>query len=181
MSKIKMNLTLIFNIPDQELNVNGLLQGLNKSSGSIMLTLVKSLFIAIEEKTLQELQEKDPNRYQRNGYQRARTLRTSFGPMKYRFSKVRDKTTGKNLVPLRDRLKIPRYRQYQDESMESAIGLSVHLSYQRSKTEIDRIRGSAASRWTNRRRLFEFSESQCQFGNMRKIPYRFLMADSTQV
>ena len=181
MSKIKMNLTLTLNIPDQGLNVNGLLQGLNKSSGSIMLTLVNALFIAIEEKTIEELQEKNPNRYQRNGYQRPRTLRTSFGPMKYRFSKVRDKTKAKNILPLRDKLKIPQYRQYQDESMESAIGLSVHLSYQRSKSEVDRIRGSAASRWTNRSRLFEFSDSQCQFGDMKKIPYRFLMADETKV
>jgi hypothetical protein len=181
MSKIQMHLTLTLNIPDQGLNVNGLLQGLNKSRGSIMLTLVDALFFAIEEKTIKELQEKNPNRYQHNGYQRSRTLRTSFGPMKYRFSKVRDKTTGKNIVPLRDRLKIPKYRQYQDESMEAAIGLSVHLSYQRSKLEVDRIRGSSASRWTNRSRLFEFSDSQCQFGNMKKIPYRFLMADETKV
>jgi hypothetical protein len=181
MSKIQMHLTLTINIPDRGLNVNGLLYGLNKSSGSIMLTLVQGLFFAIEERVIQELQEKKPNRYQRNGYQRAKTLRTSFGPMKYRFSKVLDKRSGKNLVPLRDRLKIPKYRQYQNESMESAIGLSIHLSYQRSKTEIDRIRGSGASRWTNRRRLFEFSDSQCQFMDMKKIPYRFLMADSTKV
>jgi hypothetical protein len=181
MSKIQMHLTLTLNIPDQGLNVNGLLHGLNQSSGPIMLTLVQGLFNAIEEKTIQDLQEKYPNRYQRNGYQRPRILRTSFGPMKYRFFKIRDKTTGKNLIPLRDRLKIPKYRQYQDESMESAIGLSVHLSYRRSRSEVDRIRGSAASRWTNRRRLFEFSDSQCQFGNMKKIPYRFLMPDGTMV
>ena len=181
MSKIQMKLNLIVNIPDKDLNVNGLLHGLNKSSGSIMLTIVQGLFFAIEEKTIQELQEKSPGRYQRNGYQRPKLLRTSFGPMRYRFSQVRDKKTGRNLVPLRDRLRIPKYRQYQDESMESAIGLSVHLSYQRSKSEVDRIRGSAASRWTNRRRLFEFSDSQCQFGNMKKIPYRFLMADGTMV
>jgi hypothetical protein len=181
MSKIRMNLTLTVNIPDQGLNVNGLLHGLNKSSGSIMLTLVQGLFSAIEEKAIQDLRTKKPNRYQRNGYQRSKLLRTSFGSLRYRFSKVRDKTTGQNLIPLRDRLKIPKYRQYQDESMESAIGLSVHLSYQRSKSEIDRIRGPAASRWTNRRRLFEFSDRQCQFGDMKKIPYRFLMADGTNV
>ena len=56
MSKIQMHLTLTLNIPDQGLNVNGLLHGLNKSSGSIMLTLVNALFIAIEEKTIEELQ-----------------------------------------------------------------------------------------------------------------------------
>ncbi|MCJ7698287.1 MAG: hypothetical protein MUO73_08180 [Thermoplasmata archaeon] len=109
------------------------------------MVLVKALFVALEERTINKLQKETPDRYQRNGYQRARTLRTSFGAMK------------------------------------AAIGLSVHLSYQRSKSEVDRIRGSAASRHTNRRRLFEFSESQCQFGDMKKIPYRFLMADETKV
>jgi hypothetical protein len=87
--------------------------------------------------------------------------------MKYRFSRIRDRNTGKILLLLGDRLKVPKYQQYQDESMESAVGLSVHLLCKRSRSEIDRIWGSYASRWTNCRRFFEFSDRQCQFGDMK--------------
>jgi hypothetical protein len=181
MGKIQLNLTLEINIPEHGLNVNGILYGLKKANPEIMSNIFKTLLMAIEEKTIQELQQSAPNRYRRNGHQHSRILRTSFGPTHYAFAVVQDLTNGKNRVPLRELLQVPRYQQYQDESMESAIGLSIHLSYQRSGFETNRIRGAAASKWTIRRKLFDFSNSQCLFGDMSKIPYRFLMADATKV
>jgi len=65
--------------------------------------------------------------------------------------------------------------------MEPAIGLAVHVSYKRSEKEIERIRGFSASRWTIWRRLGEFSDHQCLFGDMKSIPYIFLMPDGTKV
>ena len=47
--------------------------------------------------------------------------------------------------------------------------------------EVDRIRGSGASRTTVWRRLQEFSDHQCQWKDFRKIPYTFLMVDGTGV
>ena len=112
---------------------------------------------------------------------RPRTLKTSFGPLTYGFQKLKNIDTNQILIPLRDELRIPRYRQYQDESMESAIGLSAHLSYNRSDKEVERIRGSGASRWTVWRRLQEFSDAQCQFPDFRKTPYVFLLVDGTGI
>jgi hypothetical protein len=181
MGKIQLNLTLVFNIPERGINVNGILYGLKKSTPEIMSNIFKTLLMAIEEKTIQDIQAQAPNRYRRNGHQHSRTLRTSFGQTNYAFAVIQDLTNGKNRVPLRERLQVPKYQQYQNESMESAIGLAIHLSYQRSGFETDRIRGAAASKWTIRRKLFDFSNSQCLFGDMTKIPYRFLMADGTKV
>lgn len=182
MSEIEINLTLRFNIPDEGLNVNSLLFGLKGTNSQIMLGITKALFMAIENKTIEQLQNSDgTGRYVRNGRRHQRTLKTSFGDLKYSFVQLKDRDLNKTVVPLRDRLKIPKYRRYQNESMEPAIGLAVHVSYRRSEKEIKRIRGFSASRWTIWRRLSEFSKDQCLFGDMKNIPYIFLMPDGTKV
>jgi len=148
MSEIEINLTLRFNIPDEDLNVNGLLFGLNGANSQIMLGIAKALFMAIENQTIEQFQDSSKGRYVRNGRRQERTLKTSFGDLKYSFTQLKDRDLNKTVVPLRDRLKIPRYLRYQNESMESAIGLAVHVSYKRSEKESERIRGFSASGWT---------------------------------
>jgi len=178
MSKIEINLAVTFNIPDEGMNVNGLLFGLKEASSQIMLCIVKTLFHAIEQKAVSKMKNTKIICY---GRSRPRTLKTSFGPLTYGFQKLKNIETNQIFIPLRDELKIPRYRQYQDESMEGAIGLSAHLSYNRSDKEVARIRGSGASRWTVWRRLQEFSDAQCPFPDFKKIPYSFLLIDGTGV
>jgi hypothetical protein len=181
MDKIEINLALTFKIPDEGINVNGLLYGLKKANSEIMLGIVKTFFEAFEQKAIEQSRDSAKDRLIRYGHQRARTLRTSFGPFKYRFAKLKNMDTRQILIPLREALQIPKYRQYQNEAMEPAIGLSVHLSYNRSDLEVDRILGSGASRWTVWRRLHEFSSSQCHFQDLKKIPYIFLLVDGTKV
>lgn len=182
MSEIEINLTLRFKIPETELNVNGLLFGLKDVNSQIMLGITRALFMAIENQAVEQVQSSDhTGRYVRNGRRGERTLKTSFGDLKYNFAQLKDIETNRTLVPLREKLKIPKYRRYQNESMEPAIGLAVHVSYGRSNREIERIRGFGASRWTIWRRLHEFSDNQCHFENMKKIPYKFLMPDGTKV
>jgi hypothetical protein len=181
MSKIEINLAVTFNIPDEGLNVNGLLLGLKQASSQIMLCIVKTLFQAIEQKAVNRILMSQTPNIIRFGRCRPRTLRTSFGSFTYGFQKLKNQDTNEILIPLRDALAIRKYRQYQDESMEGAIGLAAHLSYNRSDTEVTRIRGSGASRWTVWRRLQEFSDRQCQFPNFKRIPYRFLLVDGTGV
>jgi len=181
MSKIEINLAITFNIPDEGLNVNGLLVGLKQASSQIMLCIIKTLFTAIEQKAVAHILNTQKDKIIRYGRSRPRTLRTSFGSLTYGFQKLKNLNTNEILVPLRNELDIPRYRQYQDESMEPAIGLAVHLSYSRSDKEVTRIRGSGASRWTVWRRLQEFSQMQCQFQDFKKVPYRFLLVDGTGV
>jgi len=178
MSKIEINLALTLNIPDEGINVNGLLFGLKKASSQIMLCIAKTLFHAIEQKAVTKIKNDKTICY---GRSRPRTLKTSFGSLTYSFQKLKNLDTNRILIPLRDELKISRYRQYQDESMESAIGLAAHLSYNRSDKEVTRIRGSGASRWTVWRRLQEFSDTQCQLPDFKKIPYVFLLADGTGI
>jgi hypothetical protein len=181
MSKIEINLAVTFNIPDEGINVNGLLVGLKKASSKIMLCIVKALFDAIEQNAVSKMKHMQISKIICYGRTRPKILKTSFGPLTYGFQKLKNKETNQIFIPLRDELKIPTYRQYQDESMEGAIGLAAHLSYTRSDKEVTRIRGSGASRWTVWRRLQEFSDSQCSFPDFRKIPYRFLLVDGTGV
>jgi hypothetical protein len=182
MREIEINLTLRFKIPESDFNVNGLLTGLKKSSSDIMLGISKVLFMAIENESVQELLSNDFNgRYSLNGRQKARTLKTSFGDLSYSFFQIKDKQFNRTIVPLRDKLKIPKYKRYLDEMMEPSIGLAVHLSYGRAAKEIGRILDQTSSRWTVWRRLHHFSDQCCGFGDLTKAPYRFLMPDGTKV
>ena len=181
MDKIEINLTLTFKIPDDGINVNGLLFGLKKANSEIMLSIVKTFFEAFEKRAIEQVRNSTKDQLIHYGRQRTRTLRTSFGPLKYSFAKLKNTATHQILIPLREMLQIPKYRQYLDESMEPAVGLSAHLSYSRSDQEVERILGYCASRWTVWRRLHEFSRSQCHFGDLKKIPYIFLLVDGTKV
>lgn len=178
MREIEINLTLRFKIPETDFNVNGLLFGLKESSNSIMLSILRVIFMALEKEAILGY---SGTSYSLNGRLRERTLKTSFGDFKYSFAQLRDHNLHKTVVPLRDKLQIPRYKRYLNECMEPAIGLAVHLSYGRSEQEITRIKNHSASRWTVWRRLHEFSDHLCQLGDMKNIPYIFLMADGTKV
>lgn len=180
MREIEIHLTLRFKIPETGFNVNGLLHGLKESNSIIMLTIVQVIFKAIEKRMVKDLLKQEDHTYSLNGHQRERTLKTSFGDLKYSFVQLKDNRTNKTLVPLIERLAIPKYKRYLDESLEPAIGLAVHLSYGRSEKETSRILDHCASRWTVWRRLKEFSDL-CQFVPMKEVPYTFLMVDGTQV
>jgi hypothetical protein len=181
MREIEINLTLKFKIPESDFNVNGLLIGLKESNSQIMLAISKVFLMAIETESIREILSNDSNgRYASNGHQRARTLKTSFGDLPYRFAQVTDKKLNRTLVPLREKLKIPKYKRYLDEMMEPAVGLAVHLSYGRAAKEIGRILNQTSSRWTVWRRLQNFSDC-CGFGDLKEIPYTFLMPDGTKV
>lgn len=182
MREIKINLTLRFKIPESDFNVNGLLIGLKKSSSPIMLSILKVLLMAIENESVQQIVSNDSHgRYSLNGRQRARTLKTSFGDLRYSFAQLTDNRLHQTIVPLREKLKIPKYKRYLDEMMEPAVGLAVHLSYARAAQETERILNHTASRWTVWRRLQNFSDKCCGFGNLKDIPYAFLMPDGTKV
>ena len=181
MSKIEINLAVTFNIPDEGINVNGLLFGLKEASSQILLCIAKTLFHAIEQKAVSKIKHTQNDKIICYGRSRPRVIKTSFGSLTYGFQKLKNVETHQILIPLREELNIRRYQQYQDESMEGAIGLCAHLSYNRSDKEVTRIRGSGASRWTVWRRLQKFSDAQCQFPDLKKIPYIFLLVDGTGI
>ncbi|MEA1964117.1 MAG: hypothetical protein U9O41_03205 [Candidatus Aerophobetes bacterium] len=184
MKEIEINLTLRFRMPENGLNVNGILMGLRNASSKVSFALLKALFSAIEEQTIEQMQKKFPGRYIHNGHQRkARELRTSFGPFHYYSAQLYDKLSKKTVVPLRKNGFLPKYRRYTKEAMEAGIGSAVHLSYRWSSKEIARIREQApsVSASTLHRHLQEFAEQKCSWPNLKKVPYRFLMVDGTGV
>jgi len=100
MREIEINLTLRLKIPESKLNVNGLLYGLKKINNDIMLAITHIIFKAIEKSTIEELLSMDDEfLFSPNGRQRERTLKTSFGDLKYSFAQVRDNRSGKTIVP----------------------------------------------------------------------------------
>lgn len=184
MREIEINLTLRFRMPENKVNVNGVLMGLRHASAKLFFALLKALFSAIEQSIVEQMQEQNPGRYVHNGHQpKERHLRTSLGPFHYRLAQLYDKVEDKVVVPLRTSGFLPKHHQYTEEATEAGIGAVVHLSYRWSSKEVARIREQApsASASTLHRRLKEFAQKSCSWPKMKKIPYRFLMVDGTGV
>ena len=104
---------------------------------------------ALEERMIEAMIDNEPGRYQRNGRQsRSRQLRCSLATIGYRFAQLRDRQSGGSLMPLVEALAIPAHEQYLEEALEPGIGLTVHVSYRRAQSEVERIAGQSMSHTT---------------------------------
>lgn len=182
MGKITVDLRLVFQIPESGLTINGLIEGLKEGSprihGAILCTLMK----AVEERLIEEILRSHPGRYRRNGRQsKARHLKCSLGTIPYRFAQLRDQHHRRTFMPLAEALKIPPYDHYLEEAMEPAIGLTVHVSYRKANSEVERIQGQSMSHTTVHSRLQEFAQGHDPFVDLRAKSFRFLLVDGTKV
>ena len=184
MSEITIDLRLTFTIPEYNLTINSLIYGLKESSSRIHGTILTTMLKALEERLLETMISNNPGRYTRNGSQsRARTLKSSLGTVRYRFAQLID-TYGnqrQTITPLIEFLSIPAYTCYLDEAAESAIGLSIHVSYRRASSEVERIQGVSMSHTTIHRRLQQLATTHCPFGCRKDSAYRYLLVDGTKV
>jgi hypothetical protein len=158
LSEITLDLRLVFQIPEVELTINGLIGGLKEALGQIHESILVTLMKGLEERLIEKLVDNEPERYRRNGRQsRARYLKSSLGTIAYRFAQLRDRGSGRTLVPLVEALAIPAYDHYLEEALEAGMGLTVHVSYRRASSEVKRIRGQCSGHTTVHRRLQEFA------------------------
>lgn len=182
MAEITVELSLVFQIPDSGLTINGLIGGLKEAVGQIHGKILESLMKALEERLIEGMVQSDPERYRRNGRQsKARCLKSSLGEIAYQFAQLRDEHSGRSLTPLVEALAIPAYDRYLEDALEPGIGLTVHVSYRRATREVERLGGQPMSHTTVHRRLQELARSHDPFGEMKGRAFRFLLADGTKV
>ena len=182
MGEITLELHLGFQIPESGLTINGLIGGLKESVGKMHGAILESLMKALEERLIDEMIQNHPERYRRNGSQsKPRYLKSSLGTIPYRFAQLRDQPSGRSLMPLVEALAIPAYDHYLEDALEPGIGLSVHVSYRRATSEVERIGGVSMSHTTVHRRLQEFARRHDPFGAMKDKAFRFLVVDGTKV
>lgn len=182
MGEITLELRLVFQIPESGLTINGLIGGLKEAVGKIDGAILENLMKALEERLINEMIQNDPERYRRNGTQsKPRYLKSSLGSVVYRFAQLKDRESGRTLMPLAQALAIPAYDHYLAEALEPGIGLSVHVSYRRATSEVERIGGQSMSHTTVHSRLQKFARSHDPFGPMKERAFRFLVADGTKV
>jgi hypothetical protein len=87
LSEITLDLRLVFQIPEVELTINGLIGGRKEALGRIHESILVTLMKGLEERLIEKLVDKDPERYRRNGRQsRPRYLKSSLGTIAYRFA-----------------------------------------------------------------------------------------------
>lgn len=182
MGEITLDLRLHIKIPEKGLTINGLIQGLKEGSPQIQGAILSTLMKALEERVVQRWLEKDADRYQRNGHQsKPRQLKCSLGTVPYRFAQVVDRKKGSTFMPLVEALKIPAHDHYLEEALEPSIGLAVHVSFRRATGEVKRIQGQSMSHTTVHSRLQEFAQNHDPFGNLKAVPFQFLLVDGTKV
>ena len=164
MGEITLDLRLEFKIPRAKLTINGVVRGLNEAGPQIMETILATLLEAIEKKVAEQLIEKDPQRYRKNGHQsKARQFSCSMCEFSYRFAQLQDRKTGRSLTPLVKALSIPEQVRFLDEALAPGIGLCAHVSFRRSAAEVERIGGQTMSHTTSHRRLQEFARTHDPF------------------
>ena len=182
MGEITLDLRLKFKVPEKGLTINGLISGLKEGAPQIHEAISATLMKAIEEKVVERWVQKDPERYRRNGTQsKARQLKSSLGPIRYRLAQMLDRKRGKSFTPLVSALSIPAHDHYLEEAMEPSIGLAVHISFRRATKEVERIQSQSMSHTTVHRRLREFAQTHNPFEEMKAIPFRYLLVDGTKV
>ena len=182
MGEITLELHLGFQIPESGLTINGLIGGLKESVGKMHGAILESLMKALEERLINEMIQNHPERYRRNGSQsKPRYLKSSLGTIPYRFAQLRDQQSGRSLMPLVEALAIPAYDHYLEDALEPGMGLSVHVSYRRATSEVERIGGVSMSHTTVHRRLQELAGRHDPFGPMKDKAFRFLVVDGTKV
>jgi hypothetical protein len=179
---ITLELRLVFQIPESGLTINGLIGGLKEAVGEIHGAILGNLMRALEERLINGMIQNDPARYRRNGSQsKPRYLKSSLGSVADRFAQLKDRQSGRSLMPLVEALAISAYDHYLEEALEPGIGLSVHVSYRRATSEVERLGGQSMSHSTVHTRLQKFARSHDPFGPMKDRPFRFLVVDGTKL
>jgi hypothetical protein len=182
LGEITMELRLVFEIPESGLTINGLIGGLKEGVSQIHGAILGNLMKALEERLINAMIEHEPGRYRRNGSQsKPRYLKSSLGSIAYRFAQLKDQQSGRSLMPLVEALAIPAYDHYLEEALEPGIGLSVHVSYRRATSEVERLGGQSMSHTTVHSRLQQLAGSHDPFGPMKEKAFRFLVVDGTKV
>lgn len=181
MDELEIKIVLDYKVPKTGLTINGILRGLEQDKNILMRSMVKAILHALEEKAIEEQKIREPERYIRYGRrQRGRMFRTTFGAVRYRLAQIYDKK-GTVFCPLLRKLDVTPYKQYQEESLEAAVGQVIHLSYRLASKEVRRIKGSAPGKSTLYRRVQEMAETCGQWPSLKHRPFKFLMADGTKV
>lgn len=181
MSQIEVELVVTFEVPETGLNVNGFFRSMIEAKEKMGRSATCAMLEAIEERKIEEMQKAHPERWIRNGHEsKARTFRGSIGEVRHRMAQLYDRKTEKTILPLREALSITDRRRIVEEATEAGVGQVVHVSYRRSATEVERIRGDGRiSASTLHRRLAEFSDQYCRLGDYTDVAYRFFMVDGT--
>lgn len=108
-------------------------------------------------------------------------MKCSLGTISYRSAQGVDRQKDCTFMPLAEALSIPAHEHFLNDALEPPIGVSIHVSFRRATSETERIQGQCMSHATVHRRLQKFAHAHNPFGDLKGIPFQFLLVDGTRV
>jgi len=175
-----INCTIGIKIQETDMNINGLIKAVHEFSRYVIgKEFVEMIIEAMDRQHVEQMRGTLPTHYEHRGYQ-DRTLRTSVGQLKLRFTRVKDRETGKSFCPGMKFLNCPARVRWTDQVMTDAAGMIPFMSFQNSSNEYREQHGDGPSKSTVHRRL----EGLVGIGGdytpyLKKRQFRYLMVDGT--
>lgn len=149
--RLVITLAVEVNVPASGLDFNSLVSAFEKYGELSTGLLFTTALTAIESDLGERLRDEHPGRFSWDGHHgKAKRWTLPFGDVSHRYRRLRDRETGRHVVPLRDGLSIPLRKRFTWAVLAGPVGLASELSFRRAAREGRRLQnGRGPSKSTN--------------------------------
>jgi hypothetical protein len=141
--RLVITLAVEVNVPPSGLEFNSLVAAFHRFGEVSTARLFEVTLEALEKRLGERMMAEQPGRFVWNGFQgsQAKSWILPFGEVRHRYRRLRDRHSGKHLVPLREGLAIPLRKRFTWATLIGPVGLASELSFRRAAREGRRLQG----------------------------------------
>ena len=144
--RLVITLVVEVTVPPQGLDFNSLVAAFRQFGDVSTTRLFEVTLGALEEEIGRRIQTESPGRFVWNGFQgQSKHWHLPFGQARHRYRRLRDRETGRHVVPLREALAIPLRKRYTWATLAGPVGLASELSFRRASREGRRLQDGVGS------------------------------------
>ena len=138
--RLVITLAVEVTVPPQGLDFNGLVAAFERFGKLSTTRLFEVTLAGLEEELARRMQAGAPGRFVWNGFQgRPKHWILPFGEARHGYRRLRDRVTGRHVVPLREALDIPLRKRFTWATLAGPVGLASELSFRRAAREGRRL------------------------------------------
>lgn len=176
METINISVSLRFTVREFPLSISEVFLVIQQAMKKLGRCLAAVFLQRLEQQAEAALKQQG---YVRHSYQK-RDVCGVLGTISLRLLRMKG-TDNKVRYALNEVVEIPSYKRYTLDAFEAGFGLIPHLSYKRSGTESERIRGSSPGKSTLHRRLKACAAQVEVHPDQKAKGYRYVVVDGTGV